>query len=194
MDLEEASALFDEQYDPDNCSLEDLLEYSHIKRMANEMMARKKRQHTAVTRIQTYEPINQSGRPLLPPPAKQETHHAHITLHIDPIPHSNLNHLTLSQSHVFKCFSSPPQSALFLHNKPNTQSLNEMVFTPPQTLHAARMTPRGRENGPRRTTNGYTIAASAFNLKRKSPRSYLMEKIIETCIDVAKYLYSFDVG
>jgi hypothetical protein len=195
MDLEEASALLDEQYDLENCSLQDLLEYSHIKRMANEMMTRKKRQHTAVTRIQTYEPINQSGRPLLPPPAKQETHHAHITLHIDPIPHSNPNHLTQSQYHVFKCFSSPPQSALCTHNKPNTQSLHKIVFTPPQILNAARMTPRGRENGPRRTTNGYpTIAASALNLKRKIPRSYLMEKIIETCIDVAYCLYSFDVG
>ena len=165
MDLEEASALLDEQYDLENCSLEDLLEYSHIKRMANEMMTRKKRQHTAATHIRTYELINQSGRPPLPISTKQETHHAHITLHIDPIPHSNPNHLTLSQFHVFKCFSSPPQSALFLHNKPNTQSLNEMVFTP-----------RCQEDstGPRERTQAYHERISndcrfGFQLETQKP-------------------------
>jgi hypothetical protein len=195
MNLEEASALLDEQYDPENCSLEDLFEYSHIKRMANEMMTRKKRKHTAATHIRIHEQIRQSGRPPLPPPVKHETHHAHITLQIDPIPHSNPSHLTKSHPHAFKCFSCPPQSALYTHNKPNIQSLHETIFTPPQTLHAARMTPRGRENGLRRTTNGYPmIAASAFNLKHKSPASYLMEKIIKTCTDVAYCLYSYDVG
>ena len=101
-------------------------------------MTRKKRQHTATTHIRTHKLFSQCGRPLLSPPVKHETHHAHISLHTDPIPYSNPNHYTQSQFHAFKCFSLPPQSALYTHNKPNTQSLHEMVFTPPQTLHAAR--------------------------------------------------------
>ena len=87
MKLEEVSMHIDEALIKDERSLEDLWTLLQLKQMADELITRKIRSHTAKIYIRTHEQFYQSGKPYTPPYETHKLHHAHLTTHFYSTPH-----------------------------------------------------------------------------------------------------------
>jgi hypothetical protein len=154
------------------------------------------RHRTAKLHLQIYEQISQSGNPHLPPTCKHELHLFHLSLNVNPIPHIKPTFSAQSQTLTHMRKLLPPQPTSPEKDKPDTHTsrLHEMVYVPPQTLQAARRTPRGREDGLKRIRSAQmTIANTPFISKLKNLHSNIIDKIAN-CIHVAHCIYSNDAG
>ena len=195
MELEEASALLNDQYDAEEFTLEESWAYSQIRRIADELMAKERRHRTAKTYIRIPESHQQSGKPHLPPSHKHTIHHLHIILHHPPIPPHNHTLLIESLTIHHKGFSPYQQEAPLYEDSLGLHSLHTTVFFPPQTLQPARITPRGRKDGPKRAQNEHTTpTAMAPNSSPKIFHCRMLAAIKKFCICVVYCPYSYDVG
>ena len=152
MDLEAAIANIDALYNSEGSSLEELCVHLETKRMADELVTRKKRHHTAKIHIRTHELKSQSGQPHHSPPYKQEKQHAYLLSHFVPMSHPKPTLFIQSHTTQYKG-TSPPQSQAPPHKTTVHHRNLHITFYPTSqiTLTAARQTPQGRDDGPRRT-------------------------------------------
>jgi hypothetical protein len=207
-DLEAAATLIDEALNSDQLSLEDLWTYLQVKRMADELITRKKRSRTAKIHIQTHEQLCQSGNPYLPPSVIPETHHAHLTTHFDPSSHSNPNRVTQSPSISHKGMSPPQPRTMTCKKIVHHRKLYITFYpTPHITLSTARQTPRGRGDGPRRT--GRKKAMPNPNIPKSSTKEedkclflktknkydyHTVTKLIQIFLNTIYHLHPFTVS
>ena len=120
--------------------------------MTDELITRKKRSHTAKIHIHTHQRLRHSGKPHLPSFETPKTYHAHLTTHFNSTPHHNPNRVAHSPTLSHKGMSPPQPLALSCINIVYKQILHTTLYPKPQiTPPVARQTPRGRDDGPRRT-------------------------------------------
>jgi hypothetical protein len=155
MELEEAAALLNDQYDEEEFTIEESWTHFQIRQIADELMAKERRHRTATTYIRIHELRQQSGKPHPPPAYKHTIYHAHIISYHPPTPPHNPTLLTGSLITHYKGFSPHQQGPLLNKDALKPQSLHTIVLFSPQTLQPARITPRGRGDGPRSAQNGH---------------------------------------
>ena len=171
--------LIEDAFNSDELSLEDLWTHLQLKRMTDELITRKKRSHTAKIHIHTHERLRHSGKPHLPLFETPKTYHAHLTTHFYSTPHYNPNRVAHSPTLSHKGMSPPQPLALKCINIVYKQILHTTFDPKPQiTSPAARQTPRGRDDGPRRTGRKKSrITPSILNSRTKEEDKCLLFKI-----------------
>jgi hypothetical protein len=190
MELEEASALLNDQYDEEEFTIEEAWTYLQIRRTADELMAKERRHRTAKTYIRIQESFHQSGKPHLPPTHKHTTYHAHIISHHPPTPPHNPTLPIKSLTAHYKGFSPHQQGALLNEDALTPRSLHTTVLFLPQTLQPARITPRGREDGPKRAQNEHpTPTTTPPNSNPKPPYCHILAAIKKFCVCCVLFLF-----
>ena len=178
MELEEVSIHIDEALIKDERPLEDLWTLLQLKQIADELITRKKRSHTAKIYIRTHERLCQSGKPHTPPYETHKLHHAHLTTHFYSTPHPNPNRVAHLPPLSHKGMSPPLPRAPSHINILYQQNLHTTFYPKPQiTPPAARQTPRGRGDGPRRKgKKKLTITPNIYNPRTKEEDKCLLYK------------------